>query len=141
MAVPPIRKGTTRGTVYGEIARLRMGDAKSLLESKRYNGAIYLAGYAVECRLKFAYCRRKCASAASTLPGHLEVHDWDTLVSATGLLPDIKAQQEMDALYSALVDRWGPSLRYRTTTYGAVEAKRLYNEIEQLYQFLSELVP
>ena len=138
MTAPRTPKGGTRGTVYRAVARLRIEDAKSLLKSRRHNGAIYMAGYAVECHLKFAFCHQKCVTH---LPGKLEVHDWDTLVSAAGMLPAIKAQRAMDALYSALVDRWGPSLRYSTATYSPNDANRLYTDMEQLYQFFTELVP
>jgi len=115
-----------------------MEDAGSLRANERYNGAIYLAGYAIECHLKFAFCQRK---NTLYLPPYLEVHDWDTLIDAAGLLAVIKELSEMDAIYSALVDKWGPSLRYRTGKYSANEANRLYNEMDELYSFLRELVP
>jgi hypothetical protein len=124
--------------VYREIAQVRMGDAGSLFANARHNGAIYLAGYAIECHLKFAYCERR---DELYLPERLEVHDWDKIVAAAGLLPDIRQQPAMEAIYSALVDEWGPSLRYRTRGYSAVEANRLYNEMNELYGFLRELVP
>jgi hypothetical protein len=115
-----------------------MGDARSLREKDRHNGAIYLAGYAIECHLKFAFCQRR---GVLYLPAHLEVHDWDKLVAAAGLLPDIKQQPKMDAIYSALADKWGPSLRYWAGKYRGGEANRLYNEMNELYDFLRELVP
>jgi hypothetical protein len=124
--------------VYRDIAQIRMGDAGSLRANGRHNGAIYLAGYAIECHLKFAFCQRK---GELYLPACLETHDWDRLVDAAGLLPDIKQQSTMDAIYSALVDKWGPSLRYRTGKYSTGEANRLYNEMDELYGFLRELVP
>ena len=138
MPAPRIARGGTRGTVFREVARIRMADAASLLASGRHNGAIYLAGYAIECHLKFAYCRRK---GALYLPEGLEVHDWDRLIDAAGLLPDIKQQAAMDAIFSALADKWGPSLRYRTAKYSTEEANRLYNEMDDLYSFFRELVP
>jgi hypothetical protein len=115
-----------------------MEDAGCLRASGRHNGAIYLAGYAIECHLKFAYCSRK---NEPYLPASLEMHDWDRLVMAAGLLPDIKQQPTMDAIYSSLVEKWGPGLRYRTAKFSAVEAKRLYNEMDELYDFLRELLP
>jgi len=124
--------------VYREVARIRMEDAGSLLANRRHNGAIYLAGYAIECHLKFACCQRK---GQIYLPAPLEVHGWDTLINAAGLLTAIKQQSTMDAIYSALVDKWGPSLRYRTAKYSSDEANRLYNEMDELYSFLKELVP
>ena len=124
--------------MYRDVARLRMGDAASLRADGRHNGAIYLAGYAIECHLKFAFCHRK---AELYLPARLEVHDWDKLVDAAGLLPDIKQQATMEAIYSAMVEKWAPSLRYRTGNYSASEANRLYNEMSELYDFFRELVP
>ena len=49
----------TRGTVFHDVARDRINDATSLIKANRYNGAIYLAGYAIECHLKYACCDRK----------------------------------------------------------------------------------
>jgi hypothetical protein len=115
-----------------------MGDASCLRENGLHNGGIYLAGYAIECHLKFAYCQRR---EEIYLPPRLEVHDWDKLVDAAGILPDLKQQPPVYAIYSALADKWGPDLRYRTRAYSAGEAKGLYNEIEELYDFLRELVP
>src|SRR5437773_6392791 len=127
-----IRPGGTRGTVYKEVARLRQQDAMCLLNGRRYTGSVYLAGYAIECHLKFAICRRK---EYIHLPAKFEVHDWEQLVTAAGLLPEIKAQRLMAGVYFALADKWGPTLRYRTATYQAPEARRLFNEMNQLYIF------
>jgi HEPN domain-containing protein len=138
MTAPRITKGGTRGTVYRDVATLRIEDAGNLLQNGRRNGAVYLAGYAVECQLKYAFCRRK---NSVYLPAPLEVHDWERLVDQAGLLKDIKVQSAMDAIYSALVEKWGPSLRYRTASYSESEAKLLYNQMKQLYQFFKDLVP
>lgn len=40
-----------------KIARARIEDAKVLVHSKRYDGAVYLCGYAVEIALKVRICR------------------------------------------------------------------------------------
>ena len=40
-----------------KLARTRLGDAQKLFESKRYDGAIYLAGYAIELALKARICQ------------------------------------------------------------------------------------
>jgi len=133
-----IPRGGTRGTVFREVAMQRIKDAESLKEKARYNGSIYLAGYTIECQLKYAYCKRR---EVTYLPQKFEVHDWDVLVNAAGLRADIQRQPAIEAIYSALAEQWGPSLRYRTAVYGSGEALRLYNEMEQLYSFLRELEP
>jgi HEPN domain-containing protein len=40
-----------------KIARARLRDAEVLYRSRRYDGAIYLCGYAVEIALKVRICR------------------------------------------------------------------------------------
>ncbi len=124
--------------MYREVAIHRLKDGAVLLQQGRYNGAIYLAGYAIECQLKYAYCRRW---GCVYLPASLEVHDWEVIVEKTQLRKDMQVQTRMYALYQALADQWGPALRYRTRPIGKTEAERLYRELEELYQFVSELVP
>jgi hypothetical protein len=108
MTIPRTPPGGTRGTVFRVVARLRMGDAEVLFEQSRHLGAIYLAGYAIECHLKYAVCK---GQNCTYLPASLEVHDWETLVSGAGLRRHIEVQRGMDAIYSALVEQWGPALR------------------------------
>jgi integrase len=62
-------------------------------------------------------------------------------VEAAGLSPDLKTEPKMFDLFCALAERWGPALRYRTKSYRAGEALQLYNELQELYQFLRELTP
>ena len=127
-----------RGTVFREIADQRMRDARVLLNAKRYNGAIYLAGYAIECHLKYSYCARR---QAVHLPPQYETHRWDKLVEAAGVAADLKSAPRIFDLYSALGDEWEPSLRYETRPYPQREALQLYKEFDELYKFLRESVP
>jgi len=41
-----------------ELARIRIDEARVLLRARKYDGAYYLAGYAVECALKACIARR-----------------------------------------------------------------------------------
>jgi HEPN domain-containing protein len=138
MPSPRIPKGGTRLTIYREVAWLRLAEAETLLKNHHYNGAIYLAGYAIECQLKFAVCRQK---GCTYLPENLEVHDWDVLIAAAGLATDIQAERSISNIYEALAQQWGPALRYRTKKYPPKEATQLYKEMADLYDFLNELVP
>jgi hypothetical protein len=120
------------------VARVRWADAGTLLAARRFNGAIYLAGYAVECHLKHVVCER---NAWLYLPVAYETHSWESLVRAARLTPDLRADGRIFDLYSSLVERWGPALRYRTMEYPSPAAERLYNEIGELYQYLREFSP
>jgi HEPN domain-containing protein len=133
-----IPRGGTRGTVYRDVAIHRLDDAQALPGQRRYNGAVYLAGYAVECQLKYAYCKR---FNVVHLPASLETHDWDVLVEKAQLRAEINLDRRMRAFYQALADRWGPSLRYSTSRLSKSEAERLYTELKELYRFIVELEP
>jgi hypothetical protein len=43
---------------FQRIARARVADARVLLGAKRYSGAYYLCGYAIECALKACIAKR-----------------------------------------------------------------------------------
>jgi hypothetical protein len=45
-----------------DAARHRYKDARSLQKSERWNGAIYLGGYAIECSLKALICYEGCTN-------------------------------------------------------------------------------
>ena len=138
MPVSTKPKGTTRGTIFREVAHQRWEDTQTLFDKKRYTGAIYLSGYAIECFLKYAVCKRK---NIIYLPEELETHRWDILVHAASLENEIKATRAMSLIYDALAEQWGPSLRYRAKKYPIGEASKLYREMVELYAFLNELVP
>src|SRR6266567_8245476 len=97
--------GGTRGTLFQAVARIRLKDADVLLEEHRHEGALYLAGYAIECILKWGVTRRR---RILRLPQEFETHNWDLLLSATGLKPYLESEPAMHTAYSELAERWGP---------------------------------
>ncbi len=137
----------TRKAVFKDVAKLRLDDASQLLKEKRFNGAIYLLGYAIECHLKFAVCERnEWNELPEKIPQggkqvNLYVHNWDVLVEAAQLRPLLNRKPLIFAAYSAMVEQWGPSLRYRTKLFSKTEGHRLYKQLEELYQFFRESVP
>lgn len=130
-----IAPGGTRGSVFKEVARIRLDDGETLLLRGRYNGAIYMAGYAIECLLKWAVTSR---TGRIYLPAELETHTWDVLLDAAGLYEDLASHRALQAIYAELADRWGPDLRYRSKALLETEAKRLYDHMELLYDWIRE---
>src|SRR2546428_385041 len=130
-----ISPGGTRGTVFKEVARSRRADAAVLLEHRRYAGAVYLAGYAVECLLKWAVTARR---NLIYLPAELEVHDWDTLLGEAGIEPTLHSEPTLSAIYSELVERWAPELRYLAKEPKAKDAQRLCQNMNLLYAWIVE---
>lgn len=113
------RKGTTRGTLFRDLAKMRLLDAEVLLKGRRNEGAVYLAGYAVECALKWAITER---DESVYLDEALETHDLDILLKASGLAPYMAEESKIRPLFSALADGWGPQGRYSGKRLTANEA-------------------
>jgi HEPN domain-containing protein len=130
--IPP---GGTRGTVFKQVAQLRLEDASVLLERRRYPGAIYLAGYALECLLKWAITQRQ---QFVYLPAEFETHDLDTLLLEAGLGESLRHEGALRSMFAALADSWGPELRYLARAPKPKEAERLYREISKVYGWILE---
>jgi len=139
----------TRGTVFKAVARFRAGESRVLLASGHELGAIYLAGYAVECHLKYAVCERndllELPATVRFEPDPrckaLYVHRWSLLLVAAQLQRTLSRQEKMEALFCKLDELWGPGLRYRTKNFKPGEASSLYAEIMALYKYFTEIQP
>ncbi len=96
-------------------ARARLRDAEVLLAAGRYDGAIYLCGYAIETALKARICR------TLKWPGYpdtrkeferfqsFRTHDFAALLRLSGIENRIKANH-FTAWNTVL--KWDPNVRY-----------------------------
>ena len=130
-----ITPGGTRGTLFQAVARIRLKDADVLLKQQRHGGALYLAGYAIECILKWAVTRRR---GIVRLPAEFETHDWDALLSATGLGRFLEAEPAVHSMYSELAESWGPELRYLARAPKSEDAEKLYEKLTLLYGWIED---
>src|SRR5688500_326916 len=98
------------------IARARLRDAQVLLRAKRFDGAFYLCGYAVEVALKARICRTLKWSgfpdAAHDFRGlqSLKTHDLEILLRLSGVEARVKTKHLAE--WSAVLD-WNPEKRYQ----------------------------
>lgn len=99
-----------------KIARGRLQDAEVLLTAKRYDGAIYLCGYAIETALKARICRvLKWPGYPSTrkeFEGYqsFRTHDLDILLHLSGVEGTIKTKHFAEW---SIVATWDSNVRYR----------------------------
>ncbi len=81
-----------------KIAHARLRDAEILYKNRRYDGAVYLCGYAVEVALKARICRTlKWAGYPATRSEFqsyqsFKTHDLDVLLNLSGVESKIKIQ-------------------------------------------------
>ena len=99
------------------IARDRLADAEALARAKRYDGAIYLCGYAVEVQLKYRICKTLGWLAFPDTPKEFssyrsfQTHDLDVLLHLSGREARIKTKMLVDW---SVVATWDPAARYKS---------------------------
>ena len=99
-----------------KISRARLLDAKELLRAKRYDGAVYVCGYAVEIALKARICRSLGWTEYPSIKRDFQnlqsfkSHDLDVLLRLSGVESNIKTNHIGE--WSA-VATWDPEVRYK----------------------------
>jgi hypothetical protein len=98
------------------IARTRMRGAEVLLAGKRFDGALYICGYAVELALKARICRTLKWSgfpeSAQDFKGlqSVKTHDLGFLLKFSGIEDRVKGKHITDW---NVVLGWNPETRYQ----------------------------
>jgi hypothetical protein len=120
-------------TDFQQLADARAAEAAALLAAGLWDGAYYLAGYAVECALKA--CIAKMTVAESFPPPRKFVeqsytHDLLQLVATAGLGKTRLADAIADPVFSAnwdVAEAWDEASRYRRLSESA--ARQLYDAV------------
>ena len=111
-----------------KLARSRLQDAEVLFNSRRYDGSVYLCGYAVELALKARICRTlkwthfPVTSAEFREFQSFRTHNLDTLLRLSGIKSNINPVHFADW---SVVAVWEPERRYRiagSTTFAEAQS-------------------
>jgi hypothetical protein len=119
---------------FQKLAKLRVKEAKLLLDNKCYEGTFYLAGYAVECALK-ACIAKKTKRYAFPPRDSKELYDHGLvkLVVLAGLKSALDAEMTSVKAFRdnwATVKDWKVDARYET--------KIAKNQAENLYAAITD---
>lgn len=124
--------------LYYRAAKHRLVDAQLLLDADRTTGAMYLAGYAVECFLKSLLLASVAPDLRRTLldefPGR-RGHDLELLGSLyrRHVVMDIPTDVTR---HLSRVAMWSTDLRYATGVLKAREAKRFMNSVTAITDWI-----
>jgi len=119
-------------TDFQRLANDRIADAKALLVAKRWAGAYYLAGYAVECALKACIAELMKAEEFpdKTFAEKCWTHNLPLLFGPAGLKTDfdaaLKDSSDLRDNWDTVKD-WNESRRYDRMT--KAKAEGLYDAI------------
>jgi HEPN domain-containing protein len=104
---------------FQQLSKLRIAEAKTLLDGGHDAGAYYLAGYAVECALKACIAkltrRYDYPPDGKYISNHVYTHDLEKLMAAANLLSLFQADMRKDPTLErhwGLVKQWKESARY-----------------------------
>ncbi len=108
------------------VARVRLEEARVLHRAGKYAGAVYLAGYAVECELKVAICR---TLRWSELRRTFMTHDLESLLLHSGFDGELRKDVEMSKTFANISAIWRlegrDNVRYVTpATFAEGDARR-----------------
>jgi HEPN domain-containing protein len=98
-------------------AKAHLQDSEILFQNKRYNGSIYLCGYAVEIALKLRICKTLGwtgfpeSNREFTNLTSLRTHNLDVLLQLSGKEKYIKGGHLADW---SIITRWDPQVRYKS---------------------------
>jgi HEPN domain-containing protein len=118
------------------IAKARLKDAEALLAARRYDGAIYLCGYAIELALKARICITLGWQGYPSTTGEFRdyqsfrTHSLDVLLRLSGREKKIKLN--FLAEWSAVAE-WDPSARYKAVgTANSSDATLMISGVKKL---------
>lgn len=128
---PPSIVRLNRATLQ-QLARVRLREARTLLDRGYYDGAYYLAGYAVECGLKACIARktRRYDFPDKRVVNDSYTHALGKLVRVAGLELELERQSRRARTFEqnwAVVKDWTEESRYQTIDRR--KARDLYSAI------------
>ena len=121
----------------------RMNDARALLNAVRWRGAMYLAGYSVECLLKTKLMRmfdcrhlrelEEELQRRGVLAAHSTVftHHLEVLLRLTNAIDRLRQNEEQWRSFN-MVNRWVPAWRYTADESNADDARDFVEAVDRL---------
>ena len=101
------------------LSRLRLREARLLLRAGAFEGAYYVAGYAVECALKACIAKQfqQHDIPERKLVNDVHSHDLDKLLDVAGLRPalqqDVETHRRLRTNWNIAID-WKETARYNS---------------------------
>ena len=123
-------------TVLRALVRLRFGDGWALLATRRPErraGAVYVAGYGVECALKARICADR---GEERLDPQFFHHDLRRLAEATAKWTDIRCNRERSEALVYLQAEWDVEMRYEQRSLDSRGVNRFIKKAEEFAKWL-----
>ncbi len=129
----------------------RLDDARALLIQQRWRGAMYMAGYSIECLLKTTLMRRFDCRHLRELEEELQArrllaaratiftHQLELLLGLTDATERLRQNEEHWRLFN-MVNRWVPAWRYTANLSSPDDANDFVAAVEKLVHWIENNV-
>ena len=119
-----------------KIVQARLEDAEVLFSASRFDGSVYLCGYAIELGLKARICSTLQWDTYPTSGKYntFKTHDLDVLLHLTGLEDKVKLRY---MVAWSIVAQWNPEARYNPI--GNVKSSDAKDMLDSTKELLEQL--
>jgi HEPN domain-containing protein len=131
----------------GKAGKHRLDDARALLNAVRWRGAMYLAGYTIECLLKTKLMKRFNCRHLRELEEELQrqgvlgakatdfTHQLEVLLGLTQGMDRLRQDQALWRMFN-LVNRWVPAWRYTADLSNREDAEDFLEAVEKILHWI-----
>jgi len=135
----------------GKAGKHRMDDARALLNAVRWRGAMYMAGYSIECLLKTKLMRMFDCRHLRALEEELQrrgilsvqtsifTHQLELLLRLASGLERLRQNEEHWRLFN-MVNRWVPAWRYTADLSNREDAEDFLAAVSKVSQWIENNV-
>jgi hypothetical protein len=125
-----------KATVFWQASKERLLDAKCLHEARRFQGAVYLCGYALECRLKFCICLARGVPHLKEGEARKLGHGLDQSLHAAGLAEKLYKNEDLRVAFLRILGQWSTEIRYSGGARNDRESESFLRDTRALLKWL-----
>jgi len=125
-----------RAAVFRQASIERLQDARCLQVAERFQGAIYLCGYALECQLKANVCTARRVESLEEREAKKLGHELARVLDAAGLRRELSENEDLRTAFYRIANRWSTGIRYSGGGSNERECHRFLRDSEALLSWL-----
>ena len=129
-------KRLVKATVFRAASVERLKDATCLHDADRFQGAIYLCGYALECEIKYRVCRARGVLHMEEGEAKQYGHKLPELLDAAGLLRPLTGNRDLYIAFQNISSRWSTEIRYSGGASSRRESEKFLKDSRALLLWL-----
>jgi hypothetical protein len=129
-------KRFVKATVFRAASVERLKDAECLHAANRFQGAVYLCGYALECELKYRVCLAWRVDGIEEKEAKQLGHELFRLLDVAGKRDRLSRNRDLYIAFQAITGRWSTEMRYSGGGSSRKESERFLRDSWALLSWL-----